>query len=131
MWQMLQQDEPGDYVIGTGESHSVRDFVEQAFAYARLDWHEYVKIDPKYMRPTEVDVLCADATKADQQLSWRPKITCNDLVRIMVDADLQMVGLEPIGEGKGILAAKCGKWHERSESLYRITRASEQAEAAR
>jgi GDPmannose 4,6-dehydratase len=130
MWQMLQQDEPDDYVIGTGESHSVREFVEQAFAYANLDWREYVEIDPKYMRPTEVDSLCADASKAGQQLSWGPKITFNDIVRIMVDADLQMIGLEPIGEGERIQVAKCGKWHQRNESLYRAIRASEQSAAA-
>lgn len=117
MWRVLQQDEPDDYVIGTGESHSVMEFVEQAFAYAKLDWREYVEIDQRYMRPTEVDVLCADTTKARHRLSWEPKITFSELVRIMVDADLEMVGLDPIGEGKRILAAKCGEWHQRVEAI--------------
>jgi GDPmannose 4,6-dehydratase len=89
MWLMLQQDTPADYVIATGEAHSVREFLEEAFSYAELDWQQYVEIDPKYFRPTEVDYLLGDPTKARQQLNWQPKVTFRQLVRIMVDADMQ------------------------------------------
>jgi len=88
MWMMLQQDEPDDYVIGTGESHTVREFVEKAFAHAGLDWRDYVVLDPRYERPSEVDHLLADTTKANQRLGWEPEVRFDDLVRIMVDADL-------------------------------------------
>jgi GDPmannose 4,6-dehydratase len=88
MWLMLQQEEPDDYVIGTGESHTVRDFVEKAFAHVDLDWREYVAIDPRYNRPSEVDFLLADAGKARRQLGWEAEVRFEDLVRIMVDADL-------------------------------------------
>ncbi|MBI2914240.1 MAG: GDP-mannose 4,6-dehydratase [Chloroflexi bacterium] len=93
MWQMMQQDEPDEYVIGTGESHSAQEFLEQAFAYAGLDWREHVRIDPRYFRPTEVAALQADATKARQRLGWEPKVTFRELVRIMVDADLAAAGI--------------------------------------
>lgn len=89
MWLMLQQDAPADYVIATGEAHSVREFLEEAFSYAELDWRRYVEIDPKYFRPTEVDFLLGDPIKARQQLNWQPKVTFKELVRIMVDADMQ------------------------------------------
>jgi GDPmannose 4,6-dehydratase len=89
MWLMLQQDEPGDYVVGTGESHTVREFVELAFAHAGLDWREHVEIDPRYFRPAEVDALCADASKAKRKLGWEPAVTFHELVGIMVDSDLQ------------------------------------------
>jgi GDPmannose 4,6-dehydratase len=88
MWMMLQQDEPDDYVIGTGESHTVREFVEKAFAHAGLDWRDYVVLDPRYERPSEVDHLLADTTKASQRLGWEPEVRFDDLVRIMVDADM-------------------------------------------
>jgi GDPmannose 4,6-dehydratase len=88
MWLMLQQEAPEDLVIATGESHSVREFLEEAFGYAGLDWHDYVEIDPRYFRPTEVDVLQGDAAKARQRLGWRPRVTFRELVRLMVDADL-------------------------------------------
>jgi GDPmannose 4,6-dehydratase len=101
---MLQQEKPDDYVIGTGESHSVREFVEEAFAYAGLDWKQYVKIDPRYFRPTEVELLLADYTKAKKKLGWSPRVTFKELVRVMVDADLEGAGLKAPGEGKGILA---------------------------
>jgi GDPmannose 4,6-dehydratase len=104
MWRILQQEKPDDYVIGTGESHSVQDFLQEAFAYAGLDWEEHVRIDPKYFRPTEVESLIADARKAEQKLGWKPKITFKDLTRIMVDADLRAAGLEPPGEGDEALA---------------------------
>lgn len=124
MWLMLQQDEPDDYVIGTGEAHSVREFVEEAFAYADLDWREYVEIDPRYFRPTEVEFLLADASKAREKLGWEPKITFRELVRIMVDADMEAVGLEPIGEGKRILEEKFGGWHHWEKSVTAVIKNS-------
>jgi len=89
MWLILQQDHPDDYVIGTGEAHSVEEFVQEAFSYANLDWQEYVEIDPRYFRPTEVESLLADAAKAREKLGWEPKIGFKELVRIMVDADME------------------------------------------
>ena len=103
MWQMLQRETPDDFVLGTGETHSVQEFVEKAFDYAGLDWTECVKIDPKYFRPTEVEVLVSDPTKAKQKLNWNPKVKFDDLVKVMVDADMRARGLEPIGEGDAIL----------------------------
>jgi len=89
MWLMLQQEKPDDYVIATGETHTVREFLEEAFGYVGLDWRTYVEIDPRYFRPTEVDVLCGDASKAARVLGWKPKVTFKELVKIMVEADLQ------------------------------------------
>ena len=106
MWRILQHDRGDDFVIGTGQSNSVKEFLEEAFAYAGLDWKEYVKIDPKYFRPTEVENLIADASKAKRLLGWEPKVTFKELVRIMVDADLEDAGLPTPGEGRKILAAK-------------------------
>jgi GDPmannose 4,6-dehydratase len=111
IWLMLQQDEPDDYVIGTGESHTVREFLEEAFSYAGLDWREHVEIDPRYFRPTEVEFLLADAAKAREKLGWQPKVTFKELVRIMVDADTEAAGLTPPGEGKRILQEKFSGWH--------------------
>ena len=88
MWLMLQQDLPDDYVVATGESHSVKELVELAFSYAELDWHEYVVVEPTLKRPAEVDRLLGDATKARQKLGWSPKVRFPELVRMMVDADL-------------------------------------------
>lgn len=88
MWLMLQQDQPEDYVVATGETHSVREFLEEAFSHVGLDWQDYVKIDPKYYRPAEVDMLIGNAAKAKAKLGWEPKTTFKELVRIMVDADL-------------------------------------------
>lgn len=88
MWLMLQQDAPDDYVLATGETHSVREFVEEAFGYLDLDWREFVRHDPRYERPAEVDLLIGDASKARRQLGWEPKTTFKELVRLMVDADL-------------------------------------------
>ena len=87
MWLMLQQPEPGDYVVATGETHSVREFLEEAFAHVGLDWERYVEIDPKYYRPAEVDLLVGDASKAKAVLGWIPSTHFKDLVRLMVDAD--------------------------------------------
>ena len=89
IWLMLQQEKPDDFVIATGETHSVREFLEEAFSYVKLDWQKYVEIDPRYYRPTEVDVLQGDASKALNKLGWKPKVTFKELVRLMVDADLE------------------------------------------
>ncbi len=94
MWLMLQQDEPDDYVIATGEQHSVREFIEEAFGLLDLDWHEYVEIDPKYFRPAEVDSLLGDASKARQKLGWEPKVGFKQLVRVMVESDLKQAQRE-------------------------------------
>lgn len=109
MWRMLQANIPDDFVIGTGETHSVREFLEAAFAYADLDMDVHVKIDPKYFRPTEVDVLIGNAGKADKTLGWKPQVKFGDLVKIMVDADLRAAGLEVPGEGDAIIAKKFPK----------------------
>jgi GDPmannose 4,6-dehydratase len=89
MWLMLQQTEPDDYVIATGETHSVRELLEEAFSYAGLDWHKHVEIDPRYYRPAEVDLLIGDPTKAKQKLGWEAKTKFKDLVHLMVDADVE------------------------------------------
>ncbi|HTZ07060.1 MAG TPA: GDP-mannose 4,6-dehydratase [Gaiellaceae bacterium] len=86
-WMMLQADEPDDFVLATGETHSVEDFLEEAFTYAGLDWRDYVRIDPRYFRPAEVDVLIGDYSKAKAQLGWEPAVRFRELVRMMVDAD--------------------------------------------
>jgi len=112
MWLMLQQDKPEDYVIGTGETRSVTEFIEAAFSYAGLDWEKYVAIDHRYFRPTEVSCLCADASKARGQLGWSPSVGFHDLVAIMVDADMEAMGLEPIGRGQNILASNFSQWHQ-------------------
>jgi GDPmannose 4,6-dehydratase len=88
MWLMLQQPEPQDYVVGTGQTHSVRELVEAAFGHAGLDWKRYVKTDPKFVRPAEVDLLQADPSKARRELGWTPKVSFAELVGMMVDADL-------------------------------------------
>jgi len=126
MWLMLRQDTPEDYVVGTGESHSVKEFIEEAFGYVGIDieWKgegvekkgvvralaskltstlnvgdTLIEIDPKYFRPTEVDYLKADITKAREKLGWEPRTTFNELVKIMVDYDMKLIHLDPIGEG--------------------------------
>jgi GDPmannose 4,6-dehydratase len=91
MWLMLQHDRPDDYVIATGETHSVREFCQEAFGHVGLDWEKHVVADPKYFRPAEVDLLVGDAGKADRVLGWKPAVTFRDLVRIMVDADLKTI----------------------------------------
>ena len=94
MWLMLQQEEPDDYVIATGECHSVREFLEEAFGYLELDWREHVEFDPRYLRPTEVDLLHGDASKARKVLCWRPKVLMPELCRMMVDSDLLLAERE-------------------------------------
>ena len=146
MWMMLQQDQPGDYVIGTGESHSVREFVEKAFSYAGLEiewkgegigekgivksmdyrWKEFlnqgdviIEIDPRYFRPTEVEHLLADPSKAKRELKWEPRTSFDDLIKIMVDYDMRLQGLEPIGEGISICNEKGFTYTDHQYSLYR------------
>lgn len=134
-WLMLQQDEPDDYVIGTGESHSVREFVEHAFNYTgiEIEWQGHglnekgvvcssapysnlnigdvlVEIDPRYFRPAEVDYLLADASKAKKNLGWEPKVTFEELIKVMVDADMELIGINPPGEGKITLQNKKIHW---------------------
>ena len=99
MWLMLQQNSPDDYVIATGETHSVREFLDEAFGYAGLDWQKHVEIDKKYFRPTEVDCLIGDSTKAHKVLKWKPKTDFQQLVHMMVDADLALVKKELYGVG--------------------------------
>ena len=94
MWLMLQQEEPDDYVIATGTAHSVREFLELAFEMLGLDWRKYVEIDPRYFRPTEVDFLLGDATKAQEKLGWRPRVSFEELVRMMVEHDLELARQE-------------------------------------
>lgn len=103
MWKMLQSDKPEDLVLGTGEAHSVREFVDEAFSYAGFDQDKHIIIDPRYYRPTEVEELIADSSKAMKKLEWRPRIKFKELVRIMVDADMRASGLEPFGEGDEII----------------------------
>ncbi len=122
MWKILQHDRPDDFVIGTGEAHSVREFLDEAFGYVNLDWQEYVKIDPRYFRPTEVDYLLADAARARQILGWEPRICFRDLVRVMVDADMELIGLEPPGEGRDCLARHHGPWHRWEDQLSTMDR---------
>jgi GDPmannose 4,6-dehydratase len=103
MWQILQQKEADDYVIGIGETHSVKEFLDAAFSYAGLDVDKHVRIDQKYFRPTEVEVLISDPKKARKKLGWDPQIRFEDLVKIMMDADMRAIGLTPVGEGDKIL----------------------------
>jgi GDPmannose 4,6-dehydratase len=91
MWMMLQHDRPDDYVVATGETHSVREFCQEAFGYVGLDWEKYVVVDPAYYRPAEVDLLVGDPGKAGRVLGWKPSVTFRDLVRVMLDADLEVV----------------------------------------
>jgi GDPmannose 4,6-dehydratase len=98
MWLMLQQEQSGDYVIATGETHSVQEFLEEAFRCADLDWKEYVKIDPRYYRPAEVDLLIGDAAKAKKILGWQPKTTFAQLVKIMVEADRELLARQLSGQ---------------------------------
>jgi GDPmannose 4,6-dehydratase len=112
MWMMLNRDQAEDFVIGTGEAHTIREFLDEAFGYLNMDWHDYVQIDPRYFRPTEVDYLLADPSYARKELGWEPKIRFHELVRIMVDADLERMGLDCPGEGKRIIADRFASgWH--------------------
>lgn len=122
MWKILQQEKADDFVLGTGEAHTVREFLDEAFGYVGLDWNKYVKIDSRYFRPTEVDYLLADASKAKRVLNWEPNIKFHELVRIMVDADLEALGLESPGEGRKILNKKFGNWHRWEDQVISMER---------
>jgi GDPmannose 4,6-dehydratase len=100
MWLMLQKEQPDDYVIATGETYTVRQFLEKAFGYVNLNWEDYVEFDERYLRPAEVDLLIGDSTKAQQQLGWKPSVTFDELVQLMVEADLQALGITS-ENGKG------------------------------
>ncbi len=114
MWKMLQKEKPDDYVIGTGEWHSVKEFLEEAFSYVGLKWESYIRIDKEYLRPIDVENLRADFSKAKRELGWEPKIKFKELVKIMMDAEMRMNGLEPVGEGDKILKEKFpNRWWQR------------------
>jgi GDPmannose 4,6-dehydratase len=101
MWLMLQQDKPDDYVIATGQTHSVREFLDEVFGYLDLDWQKYVEIDPRYYRPSEVDFLLGDSSKARKALKWKPKVTFKELARMMTDADMKLAEDEKILKDHG------------------------------
>jgi GDPmannose 4,6-dehydratase len=103
MHNILQKDQADDYVIGTGESHSVREFVEEAFSYVGLEWEKHVEVDRRYFRPLDPEELIADSARAKKVLGWSPRIKFTGLVKIMVDADMRKAGLEPVGEGDSLL----------------------------
>ncbi|MBZ5593763.1 MAG: GDP-mannose 4,6-dehydratase [Acidobacteriia bacterium] len=102
MWMMLQRDRPDDFVIGTGETHSVREFVEEAFSHAGLDWRKHVRFDARYFRPAEVDWLCADPAKARRVLNWHHRLGFQDLVRLMVDAEMEQLKMQMAGNPRVI-----------------------------
>ncbi|HSM81213.1 MAG TPA: GDP-mannose 4,6-dehydratase [Nodosilinea sp.] len=104
MWLMLQQDQPDDYVVATNETHSIREFLDIAFEHVNLDWHDYVEFDPRYLRPTEVDLLIGDSTKARQALGWEPSVTFQELVHLMVESDLEAVGIRHSNGASGDVA---------------------------
>ena len=101
MWLMLQQDKPDDYVIATGETHSVREFLDEVFSYLGLDWNKHIEIDPRYFRPSEVDFLQGDASKAKKLLGWEPKVTFKELARMMTDVDMNLAEQEKILKDHG------------------------------
>ena len=103
MWKILQQEQADDFVVGTGEQHSVLEFVEAAFSYVGLNYTDFVKTDQKYFRPTETDDLAADSSKIKRQIGWEPKVRFKELVKVMVDADMRRAGLKPLGEGDEFL----------------------------
>lgn len=104
MWLMLQKESPDDYVIATGETHSVREFLDLAFGYVNLNWQDYVEFDERYLRPAEVELLIGDPTKARQELGWEPSITFAQLVALMVEADLKVLGhTSPNGNGSQVI----------------------------
>lgn len=113
MWKILQSENPEDYVLGTGKSHSVKEFVDSAFRYADLNEEDYITIDHRYFRPTDVENLIANSSKARLNIKWTPIVKFKELVKIMVDADMKKSGLEPLGEGYNILEKKFPKkWWE-------------------
>lgn len=122
MWMMLQQDKADDFVVATGEAHSIREFLDEAFGYAGMDWKKIVEIDSRYFRPTEVDYLLGDASKAKSQLGWAPKVKFHELVRIMVDADLELLGEKCPGEGRKILEERFDGWHKWEHQVVSMER---------
>ena len=113
MWKILQKEKPDDYVIGTGENHTVREFLQIAFSYVDKDYQDYIRIDPRYFRPLDVEDLVCDPENTIRKLDWRPKISFEELVKIMVDADMEALGIEAPGEGKETLRKKYPeKWWE-------------------
>jgi GDPmannose 4,6-dehydratase len=111
MWLMMQADVADDYVIATGQTHSIREFLDEAFGHLELDWNKYVEIDPRYFRPTEVDLLLGDATKAREALGWEPKVGFQELVRLMVDNDLELARQErDAREARGDNASNKVRW---------------------
>jgi GDPmannose 4,6-dehydratase len=94
MWMVLQHDRPDDFVISTGDMHTVREFVDIAFAMVGRDWREHIEFDPRYLRPTEVDELQGDASKAARELGWRPRTSFRELIRLMLESDLQEAGVD-------------------------------------
>ena len=106
MWKIVNNTTPEDIVIGTGENHTVKEFVKEAFDYVGLDWERYVKIDPRYFRPTEVEELVADSSKANKIIGWKRTIKFKELVKIIVDADMRKIGLTPPGEGDKIVGKR-------------------------
>jgi len=116
MWTMLQHEKPDDFVIGTGETHSIKEFLDEAFGYLNMDWKDYVKIDSRYFRPTEVEYLKADYSKARKDIGWTPRITFKDLVKIMVDYDLKIHNQPSPKEGLKILKNKGLNWIKYSKS---------------
>jgi GDPmannose 4,6-dehydratase len=101
MWLMLQQEKPDDYVIATNETHSIKEFLDLAFTYVKLDWEKYVEFDERYLRPAEVELLIGDSTKARKQLNWEPSVTFEQLVHLMVDADIKALEMQERGSGNG------------------------------
>ncbi len=111
MWLMMQAAEPDDYVLATGETHSVREFLDLAFSRVDLDWKKYVEMDPRYLRPAEVDLLLGDATRAQKKLGWKPKVTFPELVRMMVDHDLELARVErAMADARGSAVETKPRW---------------------
>ncbi len=96
MWRILQHEEPDDFVLATGETHTIREFLNYTFDYLELDWQKYVEIDPRYFRPTEVDLLLGDCSKAKEKLGWAAHTTCKELAELMVDHDLELARTEAV-----------------------------------
>jgi GDPmannose 4,6-dehydratase len=117
MWLMLQQDQPDDYVVATGETHSVREFLEIAFNTVNLKWQDYVEFDQRYLRPAEVDLLIGDSTKARQTLGWQPTVTFAELVTLMVEADLKALGLIPLNGQSAAIAEEIATLRHITSSL--------------
>lgn len=124
MWRVMQNGRPADYVLATGEAHTVGEFLDEAFEYVGLDWREFVRLDRRYLRPAEVDHLLGNAAAARRDLDWEPRIRFKELVRIMVDADLEAVGQPSVGEGKRILAQKYEEWHQWNGSVSKCLAAA-------